>query len=158
MLDACIHNILPTAFLNHSENLLEVPSLEHHNTTKRPVTVKDILQSSIHCSMQYLCCMGTSSQIIASVCLRSSGLRSFLGILQWEVSSTSNGIFSRSVMYGPQVGGLMLCQKIQHIGQSALTTYSRTDGLIENGLPSTTQPIQEEKTTTPSWMHCRTCS
>ena len=125
---------------------------------------KGLLLSRISCrvqftvSMQYLCCMGTSSQIIASVCLRSSGLRSFLGILQWEVSSTSNGIFSRSVMYGPQVGGLMLCQKIQHIGQSALTTYSRTDGLIENGLPSTTQPIQEEKTTTPSWMHCRTCS
>ena len=111
------------------------------------VSPKGLLLSRISCRvqftvpMQYLGCMGTSSQIIATVCLRSPGLRSFLGILQWEVSSTSNGIFSRSVMYGPQVGGLMLCQKVQHIGQSALTTYSRTDGLIEKGLPSTTQPI-----------------
>ena len=108
------------------------------------IPLKGLLLSRIPCrvqftvSMQYLCCMGISSQIIATVCLRSSGLRSFLGILQWEVSSTSNGILSRSVMYGPQVGGF---QNIQHIGQSALTTYSRTDGLIEKGLPCTTQPI-----------------
>ena len=49
MSDACIDNILSAAFLNHRENLPEVPSPEHHNTPKRPVTVKDVLQSVVHC-------------------------------------------------------------------------------------------------------------
>jgi hypothetical protein len=46
----CMHTQYPPYCLSQPlRDLLEVPSPEHHNTTKRPVTVKDILQSAIHC-------------------------------------------------------------------------------------------------------------
>ena len=43
----------------------------------------------------YLYFLGTSSHIIATVYLRSSALKPFLGILQWEVSSPNNGILKQ---------------------------------------------------------------